>query len=161
MKYLMVFVLCLLFIPLLSFAQLKKDVTPTNISNTLNSLSYNNPYLGFLDPSKFHMTHGFSMSYMSMGGYGMMLNSYINTINYKFNENLFLTTKLGIMNSPYNSLPSNSAFNDVQFFGGAELKYLPSDNSAIIFRFESTPMIYPYTNSYYYRSPLGLFNRDW
>jgi hypothetical protein len=100
------------------------------------------------------------MSYMSMGGYGMMLNSYINTINYKFSEKFFLTTKLGIMNSPYNSLPSNSAWNDVQFFGGAELKYLPSDDSAIIFRFESTPMMYPY-NRYYYRSPLGLFNSDW
>ena len=160
MKYIKYLIIMILIIPALSFAQLKKDVATTNISNTLSTAAFNNSMFGFLDPSKFHMSHGFSMSYMTMGGVGMMLNSYTNTINYRFSEKLFLTTKLGIMNSPYNSLPGNSPWNDVQFFGGAELKYLPSEDSAIIFRFESTPMMYP-GNRYYYRSPLGLFNRDW
>jgi hypothetical protein len=124
---------------------------------------FNNSLFGFLDPSKFNMQHSFSMSYASFGGYGLMVNSYINTLNYQFSEKLFLTTKLGIMNSPYSSIPGENPWQDVKFFGGAELKYLPTENSMIKLRLESTPYYYPTDryNYYRYRSPLSLFNDEW
>jgi len=163
MKNIRVITIIILLLPVLSFGQLKKDIPQTNISHTLNSAIFNNPFIGLLDPSRFNMQHSFSVSYASMGGYGIMMNSYMNTINYKFSDNLFITTKIGLMNSPYSSLPGENPWQDVKFFGGAELKYLPTENSMIKLRFESTPFYYP-TNRYYYhgyRSPLSLFDGEW
>jgi hypothetical protein len=107
------------------------------------------------------MGHSLSMSYTAFGGGGAMINTYVNTLNYRFSEELFLTTRLGIMNSPYNSLPGNSYLDDVQFFGGAELKWLPSKNSAIFIRFERAPAFY--SPGYYgsYRSPFGFNQEGW
>jgi hypothetical protein len=154
-------VLLLTIIPTLGFGQLKKDVGKPNISESLEYSQFQDAFVGFLDPSRFTMSHSLSMSYTAFGGGGAMINTYINTLNYRFSDDLFLTTKLGIMNSPYNSLPGNSYLNDVQFFGGAELKWLPSEDSAIFIRFEKTPgYFYPgYYNGY--RSPFGFNQGDW
>ena len=65
------------------------------------------------------------------------------------------------MTSPYNSMPGNNNQNELQFFGGAELKWLPSENSAIFIRFEKTPGYY--SPGYYgnYRSPFGFSRGEW
>ena len=151
MKNLKLLVILLLILPVISFGQLKKDVTKPNISNTLNTAAYSNGLLGFLDPSRFEMYHSFSMSYMTLGGGSMMVNTYMNTLNYRFSDKLFLTTNLGIMNSPFNSFSGNSPLNQTQFFGGAELTYLPSKNTVISLRFDSSPFQYqPYSRSPFY-----------
>jgi len=154
--------LLLIMIPALGFGQLKKDVSKPNISESLEFSQARDVMMGFLDPSRFNMSHSISMSYTALGsGGGAMINTYINTLNYRFSDDLFLTTRLGIMNSPYNSMPGNSYLNDVEFFGGAELKWLPSENSAIFIRFEKAPAFY--SQGYYgnYRSPFGFSPRDW
>lgn len=145
-------VVFLLIFPALGFGQLKKDIsTRPNISSTLNSAAYSNGLLGFLDPSRFKIYHSFSMSYMGFSGGGMMVNTYLNTLNYKFSDKLFLTTNLGIMNSPYNSFSAKSALNQTQLFGGAELTYLPTKNTVFSIRFDSAPFLYqPYTRSPFY-----------
>ena len=81
-----------------------------------------------------------------------MLNSYLNTIDYKFSDNLFLTTKLGLMASPVNNLPNKNMFNDTQFFGGAEIRYLPTENSSVVLRFESVPYLYTSPFMYNWRN---------
>ncbi len=161
MKKFGLIILALIMIPTLGFGQLKKDITKPKISESLESFGQNDVMVGFLDPSRLQMGHSVSVSYMGFGGGGAMVNSYVNTLNYRFADNLFLTTKLGIMSMPYNSLPGNSYMNDVEFFGGAELKFLPSDNSMILLRFEKVPAIYStgYYNSY--RSPFGFSTREW
>jgi hypothetical protein len=151
MKNLKLLVILFLILPIASFGQLKKDVSKPNISNTLNTAAYANGLLGFLDPSRLTMQHSFSMSYMSFGGGGMMVNTYMNTLNYQFSDKLFLTTNLGIMNSPYNSFGTNNGLNQTQFFGGAELMYLPSKNTVLSIRFDSTPFMYqPFMRSPFY-----------
>ena len=153
-------IIFLLLIPFLCFGQFKKDVEKPNVSESLNFAQYNNSFLGFLDPSRLHMSHSVSMSYMSIGGNGMMVNSYVNTLNYQFNENWILTTKLGIMNSPYNSLPGNTFLNESEFFGGAELKYKPSEKSVFTIRFEKTPYYYN-GSGFYNRNPFNILDNDW
>ena len=154
-------ILLLIIIPTLGYGQLKKDTNKPNISESLEFSQAKDVMLGFLYPSRLNMSHSISMSYTAFGGGGAMINTYVNTLNYRFSDDLFLTTKLGIMNSPYNSLPGNSYLNDVQFFGGAELKWLPSENSAIFIRFERAPAFY--SQGYYgnYRNPFGITQRDW
>ena len=154
-------ILFLVIIPIVGFGQLKKDVSKPNISESLEYSQFRDAVVGFLDPSRFTIGHSLSMSYMAFGGGGAMINTYVNTLNYRFSDELFLTTKLGIMNSPYNSLPGNSYLNDVEFFGGAELKWLPSKDSAIFIRFEKGPSYF--NPGYYsgYRSPFGIGHREW
>jgi hypothetical protein len=132
----------ILFFPVLLFGQLKKDLKQPDFSNIL--VQPNNQYslFSFLDPSKLTMSHSVSMSYSTFGGESVMMNAYVNTIDYRFNDQLSLRTNLGIMMSPYNSLPNNSYLNNQQFFGGAELNYKPSDNTILSLRFESLPYTY-------------------
>ena len=152
----------LVIFPVMGFAQLKTNVTKPNISETLET-QQKDSFTGFLDPARFHMSHNLSMSYMSFGGAGAVINTYVNTLNYQFSDELFLTTNLGIMNMPYSSLPGSDQMNQYEFFGGAELKYLPSKNTAIYLRVEKTPGYlyngYPYNNRY--GSPFGFNNSDW
>jgi hypothetical protein len=154
-------ILILIIIPSLGFGQLKKDIDKPNISESLIYPQTKDAVLGFLDPSRFTMGHSISMSYAAFGGGGAMINSYVNTLNYRFSDDLFLTTRLGIMNSPYNTMPANSHLNDVQFFGGAELKWLPTENSEIFIRFEKSPGYY--FPGYYdsYRNPFGFNQGAW
>jgi len=136
-----------------SFAQLKKDTGNPNISGIL-STPKSDFLLGFLDPSKIHMNHSFSMSYNSFAGQGMMLSSYLNTINFQLTDKLFLQTNLGLMSSPYNTFGENFQLNDPQIFGGAKLKYQFNENSSIQFQVDYTPYYYyqPSIGSYRYNS---------
>lgn len=154
-------ILALIMIPTLGFGQLKKDVTKPKISESLVAYNQHDAMVGFLDPSRFQMGHNVSVSYMGFGGGGAIINTYVNTLNYRFTDNLFLTTKLGIMNMPYNSLPGNNYMNDTEFFGGAELKFLPSENSMIILSVEKVPSVYSTGYFHPYRSPFGFNNREW
>jgi len=150
----------LILVPILGFAQLKKDVEKPNISSTLSTPASDNSFLGFLDPSRMTIQHNISMAYVSVGGIDMVLNTYLNTMQYQFNENLFLTTKLGVMTSPYNSLPGENALSESQIFGGAEIRYLPSKNTVISLSFESTPYYY-YRDSFYNMSNrYGVFGNQ-
>ena len=158
MRNLKICVLVLILVPVLGMAQLKKDIPQPNISGTLNSSLLNS---ALLDPSKFSMHHSFSMSYFTMGGTDMMLNTYVNTLNYSFSENLFLTTRLGIMASPYNNLPGDNALANGQFFGGAELKYLPTENTVISLKFESVPYMYRRNSLYHMRDRYNLQDYGW
>ena len=86
MKLFKLIVMLIFIIPAFVFGQLKRDSEKVNISSTLQSGAAQNSILGFLDPSKFQMSHSFSVSYASMAGAGVVMNTYLNTINYKFSD---------------------------------------------------------------------------
>lgn len=132
-----------------SRAQLKSSASNPNISSVL-STPYNGSLFGFLDPSKLQMHHSFSMSYGSGFGQGMMLSSYMNTIDYQISEKLFLRANLGIMSSPYNTYGENFYLNKPKFFGGATLKYQINDKTSMMLRIDTAPY-------YYYRPTLGEY----
>lgn len=131
------------------FAQLKKDSGNPNISGILNSPN-RDFILGFLDPSKIHMRHSFSMSYNALGGQGMMLSSYLNTINFQLSDKMFLQTNIGLLSSPYNTFGENFYLNNPQLFGGAKLKYQFNESSSLQLQFDYTPY-------YYYQPSLGSY----
>ncbi len=157
-----IYLICIVFliIPAILFGQLKKDLKQPDFSNILTQPGNQNSLFSFIDPSKLHMSHSVSMSYASGGGQSMVMNSYINTIDYRFNDQWSLRTNLGIMSSPYNSLPNNAYLNDQHFFGGAELNYRPSENTLLSLKFESLPALYyrpSLWDSRYFNSGFG----DW
>ncbi len=152
------FILICLIIPVFSFGQLKKDTKTPDFSSILTQPQSN--FMGFLDLSKIQMNHSFSVSFGSFGGGQTLQNAYMNTMNIQISENLFLTTNLGILSTPYHTFGENSFLNDPQFFGGAELNYKISDKSSLMLRFESVPYNYysPYSYNRYY-SPFSNFSR--
>lgn len=138
-----------------SHAQLKKDTGNPNISSIL-STSNGDFLLGFLDPSKIHMHHSFSTSYSAFSGQGMMLTSYLNTIDFMLSEKWLLQTNIGLINSPYNTFGENFYLNDTKFFGGAKLKYRINDQSSVQLQFDYAPYYYyPTLGSYRYNNFLN------
>ena len=132
-----------------SQAQLKKDSGNPNISSILNTPN-RDFLLGFLDPSKIHMRHSFSTSYTGFSGQGMMLSSYLNTIDFQLTEKLLLQTNIGLMNSPYNTFGEDFYLNDTRFFGGAKLQYRINDKSSVQLQFDYAPYSY-------YNPSLGIY----
>ncbi len=128
-RYSLIFIIWLL--PAFAFSQFKKD--QTELPNIRQSIAKptSNVFFGLINPDKMSMHHSFSASYMTVGGKGLMLNSYMNTINYQLSNPLYLRLNLGLINSPYNSFNNNSLFNEPKFFGSAELQYRPSENMRI------------------------------
>lgn len=144
-------------LPFLLFAQLKESSKLPSFSQ-IGSRPNSNFILGFLNPDKLRMHHTFSMSYMSMSrSGGMMVNSYLNTIDYQISHPLFLRLNLGIANSPYNSF-NHPALNNTQFFGGAELFYRFNDNSQIKVGFDVRPGFY---GPYYYEPRFYRNGYEW
>lgn len=156
--FIFVFFVLIFLNPQKDYAQLKKYDGGPRISEVLTKPGTS--LLGFLDPSKFHMSHNFSMSYSALGnGSGMMLNAYINTIDFQLADNLFLRTNIGIMSSPYNTFGDNFFLNKPQFFGGAELKYDFNDNSSLFFKFDIAPY-QTYYNSFDSRHNGSMFSQQ-
>ncbi len=145
--------LILLSLPLTSRAQFKRDTGQPNISGILGQ-GQSGLYLGFIDPSRLQIHHSFSMSYGGGAGYGMMLTTYRNTIDYQISDKLFLRTDIGIMTSPYNSFNKDFYLNKPQFFGGADLTYKINDKTKIQLGFYRSP--YVFYNPYYYNQLYNL-----
>ncbi len=112
---------------------------------------------GLFDPDRFQMQHTFSVGFMSFGGgNSLMMNSYVNTINYRFNNNLFLRLNLGLFSTPYNSFGGNLQQNTTQFFGGAELLYRPNDKMQFYIGVHKGPQLSrSYYPGSYYRTPFS------
>jgi len=138
----------ILLLPAITFAQYKNQAEQ-DISEAIIRPG-SSIFLGIFNPERFQMHHTFSASYMTFGGNGLMLNSYMNTINYQISDPLFLRLNLGLMYSPYNSFNNNPALNSTKFFGGAELQYKPSDK---LF-FKVGVDVAPYYNYIYSPYPL-------
>ena len=130
------------------FAQYRNQPTKPNISTILS-----NPraslFAGFLNPNKLQMHHTVSMSFGNWAGQSLMLSSYLNTIDYRISEKLWVRANIGIMSSPYNTFGEGFYLNKPQLFGGAQLHYKISENSKITLEFNSSP---------FYRPTIGEFS---
>lgn len=110
---------------------------------------------GLFNSNRFNMQHSFTVGFMTMGGgNSLLMNSYVNTINYRFNNNLFLRLNLGLFLTPYNSFATNLQQNTTQFFGGAELLYRPNDKMQFYIGIHKGPQLNrQYYPGSYYRTP--------
>ncbi len=124
------------------FAQYRSQPTKPNISSILSTPSSGLPFAGFLNPEKFQIHHSFSMSFGNAWGRSLMLSSYMNTIDYRFSDKLWLRANLGIVSSPYNTFGEGFYLNKPQFFGGAQLHYQISENTRLMLQIDTSPYLY-------------------
>lgn len=117
---------------------------PSVSSSFLRPMSLND-YQSLIDPSKLLMRHSFSMSYVSMGNQNMMLNSYNNSMFYKFADNLIANVDISVQNSPINNLDPRIAnqFSGV-FLNNVALVYKPFKDFEIGLSYQQSP----YSNFY-------------
>lgn len=131
----------------LTFAQFKEQVESKPDVYQSIIQGGNRSYLGFFNPANLFMRHSFSVSYLSIGGKGMMINSYTNSIFYKFSDNLNLQADISLVTSPFNSFGKGFQ-NQISgiYLNRLELNYRPSNNIFISIQYRQLPFyqFYPY-----------------
>ncbi len=160
------YLLLLLLVPLLTFAQIKEEMpTPISVEEMIQIPVQRDMGINFkwFDADKFTMSHSYSMSVGSFGQNPYSQGMYLNKMNYAVSDKLNLRAVVGFTHDPLhlgnNNLPGNSFDLDNMVYG-AEVAYKPTKNSIFKFSFEKTPMRYnPYSyyRPYQYRRS-SLFN---
>lgn len=91
-------------------------------------LSGNMAGKSLLDPSRFSMQHGFSMSLMSIGGTPLSMNTYSNQMTYMISDKTWLQTDFAFVLP--NGSPSTLSNQNIQnnLFYRASLGYQPIEN---------------------------------
>lgn len=86
-----------------AFSQFKRNNNPINTST-------NNLILGIFNPKNFSMTHSFQVSMLSSKYGSVSLTSYVNSMNYKFNDKLSVSADVKLQYSPYSSSAFGSQY---------------------------------------------------
>lgn len=154
MKKFFLTIVLLAILPFSVLGQLKNQDKPVAIQQELVRPQGNEFFgLGWLDPSRFTMSHSISMSYFSVGDGSVSQSLYLNTMTYQIASPLMLRVQWGIQNFPHNSLAKNNPmFQGGFFLSNAELKYKPSDKFEMKLQFQQAPysMVNPYRYDRFY-----------
>jgi len=150
-------ILILLIVSSISFSQFKdKDITPT-IFDGITNYSPSGFLSNFLNPNNFQMNHSVGMSYSTIGGSGVALSTYTNSMALRLTENLNIEVDASLVASPYSSFGQEHQ-KDINgiYLTRAQLNYKISENSNLMIQYRS-PAPGMYYNGYYNSSP---FSRD-
>lgn len=136
-----------------SMAQFKSQVEQeSRVSHGLIQESPSNFFFGWFNPEKFHMRHTVSFSYHTMGGEGISLGTYTNSMMYEFADNLNARADVSMSYSPFasSSLMTKGMKNNLSsiYLSRAEVNYKPWDNFYVQLQYQRSPF------GYYY-SPFG------
>ncbi|MBT3217372.1 MAG: hypothetical protein HOD97_07195 [Candidatus Marinimicrobia bacterium] len=117
--------------------QYKHDLAKPVMPNREVAGQTNNSSL--LDPSRFSMHHGFSMSLMSMGGKPLNMNTYTNQMTYMISDKTWIQTDIAFVlpNGSPTSLPNQSLQQNL--FYRASLGYQPFENLQFNLSIERMP----------------------
>jgi hypothetical protein len=94
-----------------------------------------------LDPSRFSMTHSYTLSYFSVGGHGQTLGLYVNSMRYQLSKSLDLGVALGWLHQPSQVFSRNDrgVTNYGTILPNVQLLYHPSEKFRFLISFESLP----------------------
>ncbi len=105
-------------------------------------------FLGWFNPARFHMQQSLSMSYQSIGGQGLSLGTYTNSMSYEFTDNLMARADVSMSYSPSNSFANfGQGRNNLSslYLSRAQLDYKPWQNVLIQFQYRQNPFGYLYS----------------
>jgi hypothetical protein len=91
---------------------------------------------GWFDPSQFSMRHSYSLSYSSIGGRGLSMGEYTNSMMYTISDPLSVRFDVSLMHSPFDSYGGKFGKDYSGFrISRAELNYRPSENTYLQIQF--------------------------
>ncbi len=129
-------------------AQLEKEAP---VSDMITRQQDPGLLFGWFDPSKFSMHHSLSYSYQTIGGQGMSVGMYTNSMMYQFADNLNARADVSLMYSPYNSFGvGGGKRNDLSsiYLSRAELNYRPWQNVVVQVQYRQMPWWNMYDSPY-------------
>ncbi|MFN3135836.1 MAG: hypothetical protein ACK44H_09745 [Candidatus Kryptonium sp.] len=147
MKRLAMVLVLTIFVSSFGFAQFKEQIeSKPDIYQSIIQGGQRS-YFGFFNPANLFMRHTFSVSYISIDGKGMMINSYTNSIFYRFSDNLNLQADISLISSPFSSLGKSfqRGISGI-YINRIELNYRPLNNMLINIQYRQVP----FYNYYYY-----------
>ena len=106
MKKILLAIVILVFTAGVSNAQLIDDP-----KKDLNQ-STNNLILGIFNPNNFSMNHSFEVSYLSSSYGSASVTSYVNSMNYKFNDKFSVSADIRLQYSPFASSVHGANFSE-------------------------------------------------
>ncbi len=120
-------------------AQFRMDVPiqtlPTNLNGELDA----QPSLSLFDPVRFDMSHGFTMSMMSMGGQSASIAGFTNRITYMAMDNLRFDANVTLYKTQLPFQQQGALFNQLDVAYDAGITYQPTKNSFLQLRFQNIP----------------------
>jgi hypothetical protein len=149
LKSSLVVVTLLVCVSALASAQFKTQADQeARVSDGLMHESAPSLFLGWFNPEKFHMRHSFDFSYSTIGGEGLSLGTYTNSMTYEIADNLNARADVSLSYSPYNSFSTLSKKDDLSalYLSRAQITYKPLDNMFVQIQYRQLP----YGNSYFH-----------
>ena len=120
-------------------AQFRTDVPiqtlPTNLNGELDAQAS----LSLFDPVRFDMSHGFTMSMMSMGGQSASIAGFTNRITYMAMDNLRFDANVTLYKTQLPFQQQGALLNQLDVAYDAGITYQPTKNSFLQLRFENIP----------------------
>ena len=108
---------------------------PTNLNGELDT----QPSLSLFDPARFDISHGFTMSMMSMGGQSVSLAGFTNRITYMAMDNLKLDANVTLFKTQMPFQQQGLLMNQFDVAYDAGITYQPTKNSFLQLRFQNIP----------------------
>lgn len=116
-----------------------------------------------LDPSRFHISNSYSLSYFSGGGQSQSVGLYMSTIDYQLSRPLSLRVGIGYLHQPLGFLNSNASTVGNEILPNVRLDYRPSENFHFMVDYMTIPSS-AYGNGYGwggYTPGYSSLNRLW
>ena len=123
----------------LVFAQFRTDVPVQSLPTNLNGELDTQPSLSLFDPTRFDISHGFTISMMSMGGQPVSLAGFTNRITYMAMDNLKLDANVTLFKTQIPFQQQNPIMNQLNVAYDAGITYQPTKNSFLKIRFQNIP----------------------
>jgi hypothetical protein len=143
-RYMLTVLVALVVATPLLRAQFKTQVEQeSRVSEGIFQRPETNLLFGWFNPEKFHMQHQLSFSYLTMGGEGVSLGTYTNSMMYEFAQNLNARADVSLSYSPFgsSSVYGKGMSNSLSsvYLSRAEVNYKPWDNVYVQFQFRRSP----------------------
>mgnify|MGYP000498201875 FL=1 len=132
-------------------AQFRMDVPTQTLPTNLNGELDAQPSLSLFDPARFNMSHGFTMSMMSVGGQSVSMAGFTNRITYLAMDNLRFDANVTLYKTQLPFQQKGALMDQLDVAYDAGITYQPTKNSFLQLRFQNIP----YYQRYQTHSPFN------
>ena len=117
----------------------RADTHPSTGSSLVRT-DGSNWLLGWFDASRFQMRQGYALSYSTMGGKGISIGEYTNSMFYQISDPLSVQFDVSLTHVPFSSF-GDKLGNDLSGLrlSRAQLDYRPSENTLFQIQFRQIP----------------------
>ena len=140
-----------IFLSGIILAQFRMDVPTQTLPTNLNGELDAQPSLSLFDPARFDMSHGFTMSMMSIGGQSVSMAGFTNRITYMALDNLRFDANVTLYKTQLPFQQQGALMDQLDVAYDAGITYQPTKNSFLQFRLQNIP----YNQRYQTYSPFN------